>query len=249
MIIIIPGACGRIGETISSHLFKKGHKLILGDVNKIQINRLQKKLPDKDRVIFYQGDLTKQANINKFINFGIKRFKKIDVAINCLYPKSKNWNKRIGKIKENELTKFFSINLGSTLIFSQEILRVFLKLKKGNLINISSIQGFSAPKFHHYKNLKMDSPIQYSITKAGIISMTKYLAKYYGKNNIRVNCLSPGGIKDDQPKKFIKRYKSSCNGSKGLLEAKDLNNALEYLVENSNYMNGQNLIIDDGWSL
>ena len=49
----------------------------------------------------------------------------------------------------------------------------------------------------------MDSPIQYSITKAGVISMTKYLAKYYGKNNIRVNCLSPGGIKDDQPKNLL----------------------------------------------
>ena len=249
MIIIIPGACGRIGQAISYHLFKKGHKLILGDANKIQLNKLKKKLINKDRVIFYQGDLSKQINIKKFINFGVKHFKKIDVAINCLYPKSKNWNKKIGKIRENDLSKFFSINLGSTLIFSQEIIRIFLKQKKGNLINISSIQGFSAPKFYHYKNLKMDSPIQYSITKAGVISMTKYLAKYYGKNNIRVNCLSPGGIKDDQPKKFITRYKLSCNGSKGLLEPKDLNKALEYLVENSDYMNGQNLIIDDGWSL
>ena len=81
------------------------------------------------------------------------------------------------------------------------------------------------------------------------INITKYLAKLYGKNNIRVNCLSPGGIKDKQPKKFMQRYRLSCSGTKGLLEPDDLNKALEFLIEKSTFINGQNLIIDDGWDL
>ena len=117
------------------------------------------------------------------------------------------------------------------------------------MILISSIQGISAPKFEHYKGTKMSSGIEYSIIKAGIINMTKYLAKYFKGKNIRFNCISPGGIKDNQPKSFIKRYKKSCL-SKGLLDSKDLLSAFKFLLsEETKYINGQNIIIDDGWSI
>ena len=106
-----------------------------------------------------------------------------------------------------------------------------------------------APKFEHYKNTKMISPVEYSAIKSGIISITKYLAKYYKKKGLRINCVSPGGIYSGQPKNFIKKYKNSCN-SKGLLEGKDVSNLIKFLLsEDSKYITGQNLIIDDGWSL
>ena len=95
----------------------------------------------------------------------------------------------------------------------------------------------------------MSSPVEYSVIKAGLISLTAYLAKLYKKNRITVNCVSPGGIKDNQPKKFMKRYLNSC-GTKGLLEPNDIVGAIIFLLSNSSeFINGQNLIIDDGWSL
>ena len=95
----------------------------------------------------------------------------------------------------------------------------------------------------------MNSPIEYTAIKAGIISITKYLAKLFIKNNIRVNCISPGGIENKQPVKFKKKYKKD-SGNKGLLSASDIGSSLLYLIsDNSKYVNGQNLIIDDGWSL
>ena len=128
-------------------------------------------------------------------------------------------------------------------------MKYFLKQKKGNLILISSIQGVQAPKFNHYKNLNMTSPIEYSAIKSGIISITKYLSKYYKNRNIRINCVSPGGIKDNQPKLFTKRYRQSCN-SKGLLDGEDISKLILFLLsDKSKYITGQNLIIDDGWSL
>ena len=121
--------------------------------------------------------------------------------------------------------------------------------KEGNLILMSSIQGFSSPKFEHYKNTNMISPIEYSAMKAGIISVTKYLAKYYKKENIRVNCISPGGILDDQPANFLKKYKSVC-ASKGMLDPDELSGTFLYLLSDySKFVTGQNLIVDDGWSL
>ena len=151
------------------------------------------------------------------------------------------------------ITKYLNYDiqkqLGGTIIFAQKITKYFLKNKRGNLVLVSSIQGISPPKFEHYKNLKMSSPIEYSAIKAGTISIGKYLAKYFKGKNIRVNIVSPGGIKDNQPAKFIKRYKKSCN-SKGLLDGSDVSKLISFLLSNeSKYITGQNLIIDDGWSL
>ena len=95
----------------------------------------------------------------------------------------------------------------------------------------------------------MNSPIEYSASKAGIISITKYLAKAFGKKNIRANCISPGGIKVNQPKSFQRKYRKSCL-TKGLLNPKDICGTVEFLLsDQSRYINGQNFIIDDGWSL
>jgi NAD(P)-dependent dehydrogenase (short-subunit alcohol dehydrogenase family) len=95
----------------------------------------------------------------------------------------------------------------------------------------------------------MNSPIAYSAIKSGIIAITRYLAKLYGKKNIQINCISPGGIKENQSKVFVKRYKKSCL-SKGLLESDDLFPLVYFLFsENSKFINGQNIILDDGWSL
>ena len=95
----------------------------------------------------------------------------------------------------------------------------------------------------------MDSPIEYSAIKSGIISVSKYLSKYYKNKKIRVNCVSPGGIKDSQPNLFVKRYRKSCN-LKGLLDGKDISKLILFLLsDKSRYITGQNLVIDDGWSL
>ena len=79
--------------------------------------------------------------------------------------------------------------------------------------------------------------------------LIKYVVKYSSNKNLRLNCISPGGILDNQNKIFTKRYKKDCI-SKGLLEPKDLLSAFDFLLSNkSSFINGQNIIIDDGWSL
>ena len=124
-----------------------------------------------------------------------------------------------------------------------------MKQKYGNLILTSSILGTASPKFEHYKNNKINCPIEYAASKSGVISITKFLAKLYGRKKIRVNCISPGGIKDNQPKNFLKKYKQSCL-SKGMLDPKDIVGTISFLIsEKSRFLNGQNLIVDDGWSL
>ena len=246
--VIITGGAGKIGQALTNDLIKQGHKVLLGDINKKKLKHIQKKIHSKNLKIF-SGDLTKKKNINRFINFGLKSFKKIDCAVQCAYPKSKKWGTSFEKLNENFLKEDLYKQLGGTIIFCQRIINNFLRFKNGNLILISSVQGVQAPKFEHYNNLKMNSPIEYSAIKSGIISISKYLSKYYKNKNIRVNCVSAGGIKDNQPNLFIKRYRKSCN-SKGLLDGKDISKLILFLLsDKSKYISGQNLVIDDGWTL
>ena len=129
------------------------------------------------------------------------------------------------------------------------ITKYFLSEGKGNLIHISSIQGIRAPKFDHYIGTEMSSPIEYAAIKAGIIAITKWLAKYYKNNGMRINCISPGGIKDNQDEIFLRNYRKSCN-NKGILDSEDISGLALFLIsDDSLFINGQNLIIDDGWSL
>ena len=247
-IIIVCGATGLIGSEISTILFENKAKLILVDKNKDKLAKLRKKFSLKKESVL-NLDITKHSNVKKLIKYSNSKFGKIDAAVNCAYPRSKGWGKSFIDINEKFLNQDLRYQLGATIFFSTELTKYFSKQNYGNLILFSSIQGFMAPKFEHYKDLNMKSPIEYSAIKAGIISITKYLAKYFKGKNIRVNCVSPGGIDDNQPLVFKKRYKNSCS-SKGMLSPKDISGTILFLLsDNSKYINGQNIIIDDGWSL
>ncbi len=237
--ILILGGSGLIGTQIVKNLVSVGYNVYVMDKKK------NKYLTKKNMILC---DISKINLFNRKFDL-LTQKEKIDTVINLSYLKNKNWGKKFLKLKPNDVKENLFLQLGTIILTSQKIIDYFINKKKGNLILFSSIQGISAPKFSHYNNTNMTSPIEYSAAKAGIINMTKYIAKFCEKKKIRVNCISPGGVLDNQPKKFIKRYKESCL-SKGLLDSNDLNGIVEFLVsEKSNFINGQNIIIDDGWSL
>ena len=149
--IIITGGAGRIGSTLAADLIKHDHNVLLGDINNSKLLKIKKKLNSKNIEIF-QGDLTTKNNIDRFIKFGVKKFKNIHAAVHCSYPTSKKWGARLEDLKEINLKSDLHNHLGGSIIFSQRIMKYFLKQEKGNLILISSIQGVQAPKFGHYKN-------------------------------------------------------------------------------------------------
>ena len=95
----------------------------------------------------------------------------------------------------------------------------------------------------------MTMPVEYAAIKSSVLHLTRYFAQYYKTSGIRVNALSPGGILDQQHQSFINRYKALC-GVKGMLDAGDISGSLLFLLSDaSRHMTGQNLVIDDGFSL
>jgi len=248
-IVLVTGAAGRIGTAFCKGIIDNNGKVIASDISSEKGALLEKELSSSNAA-FVKADMTDLDSIKELIRIGETSFgKPINSAIHCAYPTSKGWGSRFEDIKPNDLSQDLFFQLGGAILFSQQIISHFLENGGGDLVHISSIQGVSSPKFEHYKGTNMISPLEYTAIKSALISITKYLAKYYKKNNIRVNSISPGGILDDQPDSFLKAYQDSCN-SKGMLDSKDIVGVLIFLLsKHSQYITGQNIVVDDGWSL
>lgn len=120
--------------------------------------------------------------------------------------------------------------------------------KNGSIVNIGSIYGTVGPDFNVYNNTELTMPAAYSAIKGGVINFTRYLSSYYGKNNIRVNCVSPGGIFNNQPVEFVKNYENKVPMQR-MGKPEDISPAVSFLLsDDSSYITGQNLIIDGGWT-
>jgi NAD(P)-dependent dehydrogenase (short-subunit alcohol dehydrogenase family) len=247
-VVAITGGAGLIGSACSRVIVENGGKVLIGDVSITRGGSLQNELGDDDS-LFVEVNTSDVNSIDAFLAKGKEHFGKIDSAIHCAYPHSEQWGTRFEELEPEGLKDDLFNQLGGAILFSQRLIHLFKIQGYGNLVHISSIQGIATPKFEHYQGTTMVSPIEYSAIKSGIISITKYLAKYCKGENIRVNCVSPGGILNNQPKVFLEKYNDTCS-SKGMLDGQDLIGTMVYLLTNmSKYVNGQNIIIDDGWSL
>ena len=250
-VIVVTGGAGLLGKAFIREILINGGIAILADIKlataKDFINKMKVKYPDH----FYalNIDITNKPSINSLIKKVFKRYGRIDSLVNNAYPKNKNYGKPIEDVAYKDFSENLSTHVGGYFLTSQQFGIFFKNHKGGNIINIGSIYGTLAPRFKLYKNTKMTMPVEYAAIKASIIQMTKYFAQYFKKYNIRVNCLSPGGILDNQPKSFISTYNSFCL-KKGMLDPYDVANTLIFLLsDSSKFISGQNLIIDDGFSL
>lgn len=234
--IVLIGSEGKIGSKFFTHLTASRHKVLSFDKKKIK------------RQNYFCTDINTEQGIKSLCNISLKEFKKIDCVINCSYP--------IKKIKKLEYANFKQTSnyiighISTNIILAKYFSKIFKKQNEGGqMIFIGSIQSVAAPKFDHYKNTELFSPIEYTASKFAMVGIVKYLAKYFGKYKIKFNILSPGGILNNQNNNFIKKYRKSCL-TKGMLDTDDLLSGLDFLIDERSFaFNGQNLIIDDGWSL
>lgn len=249
--ILITGAAGRIGSATARFAIACGADLVLADLAAEGLALLENELRQASgqKVHSFPSDITSAEGIDQLFEQIGASFLSITSAVHCAYPTSSGWGAKFEDLLEENLYQDLQMQLGGAILFSQKILDYFLKQGGGDLVHISSVQGVQAPKFDHYDGTQMTSPVEYAAIKSGIISITRWLAKYHTNKGIRVNCVSPGGILDKQPEVFLERYRQSCTNI-GMLHSDQVANAIVFLLSSSSMaINGQNLIVDDGWSL
>ncbi|MCL4338828.1 SDR family oxidoreductase [Patescibacteria group bacterium] len=249
--ILIVGGMGLIGKVLAKGFSSSGSKLIIADVNTDQKFLEKVNTSSKNKVIFYKFDTTKEKSIDELIEFSCQKMGKIEVFINCSWPKTEDWSKNVEEMPYSSVEKNLAMHLGGYYHCTQKI-AVYMKNKSpqgGNIINFSSIYGTVAPTFSIYNNTEMTSPSPYALIKGGVNMMTKYFASYFGKYDIRVNCISPGGVKANQNPDFIKNYEKLTPLGR-MASPDDLVGPTLFLASDiSGYITGHNLLVDGGWTI
>jgi len=251
-VVVITGGAGLLGQEFVKAVVEQNGIAIIADINSSSgidtKDRLSKEL-NSTNIDFVELNITSKESLLNGIEYLNEKYGKIDALVNNAYPRNKNYARHFFDVEHEDFVENLGLNLGGYFTTSQQFSKYFKEQGYGNIINISSIYGIVAPKFNIYSGTTMTTPVEYAAIKSGLIHLTKYMAKYFKGMNIKVNTLSPGGIFDAQPETFLNAYKEECL-SKGMLDKSDLSGTLIYLLSDmSKYVNGQNIVVDDGFTI
>ena len=251
-VIVITGGAGLLGKEFIKAVIEEKAIAIIADINEELGNMAKDELSKElktENIDFIKLDITSKESLRNCLNYLDEKYNKVDALVNNAYPRNKNYGKHFFDVEYDDFTQNIGLNLGGYFTTSQQFAEYFKVQGYGNIINISSIYGIVAPKFEIYNGTTMTVPVEYAAIKSGLIHLTKYMAKYFKGMNIKVNALSPGGIFDNQNEIFIEQYNNECI-NKGMLDKSDLKGSLIYLLSDmSKYVNGQNIVVDDGFVL
>ena len=253
-VAIVTGGAGHLGSSISKGLAAAGAQVVL-------IGRTEKKLADfmekyqanfGNRFEYYVCDITKEEKFEKVVKHITKKHGRINILVN-------NAADVKGKGKFEELTKkqleqAIKMNLVQYATCAQKVLPIMIEQKGGNIINIASLYGFLGVDQRMYSDLGKNSPIHYTLCKAGVIGMTKWLATNYATKGIRANSISPGyfppmkpGVPErpDYMEEICKRTPMHRIG-----QPDEISGAAVLLSSDAaSFITGQNFVVDGGYSV
>jgi NAD(P)-dependent dehydrogenase (short-subunit alcohol dehydrogenase family) len=251
-VVLITGGAGLIGQEFAKAILRQQGRVVILDRNVSQGTALVSELCanyGEANVLYIELDVTCNRSIQVAIEKTHERFGVIDALVNNVYAKTAGYGAAFFDVDYDSFCANLSMNVGGYFLMSQKVSRYFLHQGYGNIVNISSIYGVIAPRFDIYKNVVFTMPVEYAAIKSAQLHLTRYLAKYLKGANIRVNAISPGGVIDNQPEEFISAYSKYCS-NRGMLNQCDLNGVLVFLLSDmSKCVNGQNLIVDNGFTL
>jgi NAD(P)-dependent dehydrogenase (short-subunit alcohol dehydrogenase family) len=250
-VVVLAGGAGLLGRAFANAVAENGGLAIVADVDAEAAARVAREVGASHaaRADWVRLDITDAASIDALIGTVQKRHGRIDALVNGAYPRNANYGRKLEDVSYADFCENLNLHLGGYFLTMQRVGLFFRSQGGGNIVNLSSIYGALAPRFEIYAGTAMTMPVEYAAIKSAVIHLTRYFAQYFKKDGIRVNSLSPGGIRDRQPDSFVRRYNEQ-SGAKGMLEPHDVIGALLFLLSDaSRHVTGQNVVVDDGFSL
>jgi len=249
-IVVVAGGAGLLGSYFCSAIAEQGGTAIIADIDMAAATAVAEKIRanggDAEAEVL---NITDSVSVNNLIASLNERHGRIDAVVNNAYPRNKNYGRRLEDVTYADFCENVSMHLGGYFLVAQKFALYFREHNGGNIVNIASIYGTLAPRFDIYADTSMTMPVEYAAIKSAVIQVTRFFAQYFKTDGVRCNSISPGGILDHQPDDFLEKYNSHC-GVKGMLDPQDIIGVLVFLLsDTSQYINGQNMIIDDGFSI
>ena len=246
---LVIGGGGLLGSNLICEILLSGATVLAIDKDLENMKKALSLLDvalDSSQLHLKAVDITNEPETIKFFN----EIGHLDGAVNCSYPRGKNYGASFFNVSQEEFNNNVSLHLGSAFLIMRECASYFHRNKHPfSLVNIASIYGSCAPDFSIYDGTEMTTPVEYAAIKSAIIHMNKYVASYVSNSEFRVNSISPGGLMSNQPSEFINAYKKKTLGH-GMILPADVTGSIFFLLSSSScYINGQDIIVDDGFSL
>ena len=259
---IVTGGVGLLGSEFCTTLAEAGAQVAIADKNISTSSKLASSLRERGlKVIAIETNITDPQSVQSMVSTTLDTFGGLDILVNsaALDPKFDPHQYDVsvfgsGAFEDYPLQTWnqaLEVNLTGTFLCCQAAVKPMLEQRGGVIINLSSIYGIVAPDQRVYQRKDEPpqyKPVYYSVTKAGILGLTRYLAAYYAGKNIRINAISPGGVFNGHDEEFIQAY--STKAVMGRMAEKDeMNGALLFLASDASaYMTGANLVVDGGWT-
>jgi len=265
-VAIVTGGPGLLGKEFCRTLAEAGAAVVVADINADAVNSFTRALIQGGyHALGVATDVTQPESVQALVDETLSVFSRLDILVNSAALDPKFDPQALAEMAKSEAVSgafedyplaswqaAIDVNLTGLFLCCQAAVKPMLNRdKKGSIINICSTYGLVAPDQRIYQRdgqQKSYKPIYYSVTKAGVLGLTRYLAAYYAGTEIRVNALTPGGIFNDHDEVFLKAY--SARAVMGRMAKKDeMNGALLFLASQaSSYMTGSNLVVDGGWT-
>jgi len=261
---IVTGGAGLLGAQFSRTLAQAGAKVVIADLHRTAGEDLAHALSAEGfSAIAVQTDVSDPESVRDMVAATVKAFDRLDILVNsaALDPKfdPQHVTNDLAHSESGAFETFplaaweqaLAVNLTGAFLCCQAGVQPMLKQGGGVIVNLSSIYGLAGPDQRVYQlpgQPPRYKPVYYSVTKAGILGLTHYLATYYAGQNIRANALTPGGVYNGHEDAFVQAY--SARAVMGRMAEKDeMNGALLFLASDASaYMTGANLVVDGGWT-
>ena len=232
--VVITGGSRGIGFAILKEFYSNDSEILIIGSNLQNLEKVKKDFP---KIKIKQLDLRNHSEIKEKFPKLIDELGSIDILVNNAGVTKDNLTIRM---KEEEWKNVIDVNLNSVFFMCQFAIKSMIKNKSGNIINITSVVA-------HTGNA---GQANYTASKAGIVAMTKSLAKEYSKKNIRLNCISPGFIATDMTRDLKEEYQNELLKNipiNRLGSAKDVANAVIFLASDaSSYITGETIHVNGG---
>ncbi len=256
---VITGGAGLLGRQFCATLAEAGAAVLVADLRLEAAEEVAGDIQSSGgKAIAILVDVSDPESTNAMAAKAVENFGSLDILVNsaALDPKfeSDDRGKHSNAFEEYPLEKWqqsLYVNLTGAFLSTQAAVRKMLAQESGVIVNICSTYGLVGPDQRLYQRegkAPEYKPVDYSVTKAGILGFTRYLAAYYGNKNIRVNALSPGGVFNKHDDEFSKSYSSRTMLGR-MADLDEMNSAMLFLCSDaSSYMTGSNLVVDGGWT-
>jgi NAD(P)-dependent dehydrogenase (short-subunit alcohol dehydrogenase family) len=260
-VVVITGGLGQIGRQFALELVDRGARVAIFNRRIPDQTTLQQRFPvDSGRIAFFAVDITRKASVKAGLDAVIAQWDVPHVLINNAgidtQPSAPpEVSGPFEDFPEDVWREVLEVNMTGTFLCCQVIGGAMAKLGRGSIVNVGSIYGMLSPvqDIYAYKEeltgTPFIKPVAYCASKSGLYNFTRYLATYWGKKGVRVNILTPSGVRrDTQDAQFQANYCQRMPIGR-MAEEDEYNGALVFLASDaSRYMTGSNLVVDGGWT-